>query len=48
MFKYLLNNKLRAIKENHTQKSVFLLDIKEVKYIKYIYLYALKRRLYNL
>jgi len=48
MFKYLLNDKLKAIRENYAQKLDFLLDIKQVKYIEYIYLYALERRLFNL
>ena len=48
MSKYLLNNKLKAIRENHVHKLDFLLDMKEVKYTKYIYHHALKRRLYDL
>ena len=48
MFKYLLNDKLKAIRKNHAQKLDFLLDTKEVKYIEYIYLHALERRLFDL
>ena len=48
MFKYLLNDELKAIRENHAQKLDFLLDMKEVKYTEYIYLHALERRLFDL